>query len=240
MLSDLSVISSPPNLKSIPDFEVKIKVDKTFMSKFIAGKGALADTDNFTVITDDEGVKVVIGYAEINTNRVTLPVETESYDTIENVSFNANLFRDVLVANKECESATLEVSSGGLARINFKIDEYDATYYSGCRYRCVMETTYVDKSRVTVRPIYKPLAKDMIEKNHYSGRLSSCRYPLGVFYKTDNPHQFFDETEEKLIGVACYGFPVGRRVVGSIFKEEIIENKNVLELTRLFIHDGVW
>ena len=129
MLSDLSVISSPPNLKSIPDFEVKIKVDKTFMTKFVAGKGALADTDNFTVITDDDGVKVVIGYAEINTNRVTLPVETESYDKIEKVSFNANLFRDVLVANKECESATLEVSSGGLARINFKIDEYDATYY---------------------------------------------------------------------------------------------------------------
>ena len=129
MLSDLSVISSPPNLKSIPDFEVKIKVDKSFMTKFVAGKGALTDTDNFTVITDDEGVKVVIGYAEINTNRVTLPVETESYDKIENVSFNANLFRDVLVANKECESATLEVSSQGLARINFKIDEYDATYY---------------------------------------------------------------------------------------------------------------
>ena len=35
----------------------------------------------------------------------------------------------MLVANKECESATLEVSSQGLARINFKVDEYDATYY---------------------------------------------------------------------------------------------------------------
>ena len=129
MLSDLSVISLPPNLKSIPDFEVKIKVDKSFMQKFIAGKSALADTDNFTVLTNDDGVKVVIGYAEINTNRVTLPVETESYDKIDNVSFNANLFRDVLVANKECEGATLEVSSGGLARINFKVDEYNATYY---------------------------------------------------------------------------------------------------------------
>ena len=129
MLSDLSVISSPPNLKSVPEFQVKIKVDKSFMSKFVAGKGALADTDNFTVLTSNDGVKIVIGYAEINTNRVTLPVETESYDKIENVSFNANLFRDVLVANKECESATLEVSSQGLARINFKIDEYDATYY---------------------------------------------------------------------------------------------------------------
>ena len=98
--------------------------------------------------------------------------------------------------------------------------------------------TYVDTSRVSIRPIYKPLARDIIEKNHYSGRLSSCRYPLGIFYQTDNQHQFFDEAEEKLIGVACYGFPVGRRVVGSIFEEEIIENKNVLELTRLFIHDG--
>ena len=129
MLSDLSVINQAPNMKSVPDFELKIKVDKSFMQKFIAGKGALADTDNFTVLTNDDGVKIVIGYAEISTNRVTLPVETESFDKIDNVSFNANLFRDVLVANKECEGATLEVSSGGLARINFKVDEYDATYY---------------------------------------------------------------------------------------------------------------
>ncbi len=129
MLSDLSVIGQVPNMKSVPDFEVKIKVDKSFMNKFVAGKGALADTDNFTVLTNEDGVKIVIGYAEINTNRVTLPVDTETYDVIDNVSFNANLFRDVLVANKECESATLEVSSQGLARIKFKIDEYDATYY---------------------------------------------------------------------------------------------------------------
>ena len=82
---------------------------------------------------------------------------------------------------------------------------------------------YVDKSRVSVRPIFKPLARDLIEKHHYSGRLSSCRYPLGIFYQTDNEHKFFAEPEEKLIGVACYGFPVGRRVLGSIFSEEILE-----------------
>ena len=98
--------------------------------------------------------------------------------------------------------------------------------------------SYVDTSRVSIRPIYKPLARDIIEKNHYSGRLSSCRYPLGVFYQTDNQHQFFDESEEKLIGVATYGFPVGRRVIGSIFSEEILETRNLLELTRLFVHDG--
>ena len=97
---------------------------------------------------------------------------------------------------------------------------------------------YVDKSRVSIRPIHKPLAKEIVEKYHYSHRLSSCRYPLGVFYQTDNEHKFFTEPEEKLIGVACYGFPVGRRVIGSIFSEEILETRNLLELTRLFVHDG--
>ena len=47
----------------------------------------------------------------------------------KDLPINANLFRDVLVSNKECTSATLEVSNDGLARINFKVDDYDSTYY---------------------------------------------------------------------------------------------------------------
>ena len=129
MLSDKSVINQPPPLKGIPEFQLKIKVDTNFIQRFISGKSALPDTDTFTVITNDDGVKLVIGYSSINTNRVTIPVETETYEDIENVSFNANLFRDVLVANKECESATLEVSEKGLSKINFKVDQYDVTYY---------------------------------------------------------------------------------------------------------------
>ena len=129
MLSDKSVINQPPSIKGIPEFQLKIKVDSNFIQRFISGKSALPDTDTFTVITSNDGVKLVIGYSSINTNRVTIPVETETYEDIDKVSFNANLFRDVLVANKECESATLHVSEQGLAKINFKVDQYDATYY---------------------------------------------------------------------------------------------------------------
>ena len=35
----------------------------------------------------------------------------------------------MLIANKECESATLEVSSEGLSKITFKIDDYTVTYW---------------------------------------------------------------------------------------------------------------
>ena len=129
MLTDTSIINEPPTLKSIPEFELNIDVTPQFINKFIAGKGALGETDNFTIITDGGSVKAVIGYSSVNTNRVTIPVTTTKASDIDNVSFNANIFKEVLHANKECESATLEVSSEGLSRITFKVDDYTSTYY---------------------------------------------------------------------------------------------------------------
>ena len=93
MLSDTSIISKPPQLKTVPNFELKIDVTPNFMNKFIAGKGALVDTDNFTVITNGSETKLVIGYASINTNRVIIPVTTKESSNIDNVSFNANIFK---------------------------------------------------------------------------------------------------------------------------------------------------
>ena len=128
MLSDLNVINTPPNLKQLPDFECKIKVDGKFMETFIKGKNALAEVDTFTVINEKGSMQLVIGYSSMNTIRVTIPVDCDG--TLDSpVSFSAKYFKDVLVANKECGSATLEVSSKGLSRINFKVDDYDVTYF---------------------------------------------------------------------------------------------------------------
>ena len=128
MLSDLNVINTPPNLKQLPDFECKIKVDGKFMETFIKGKNALAEVDTFTVVNTKGSMELVIGYSSMNTNRVTIPVNCEGTLT-DHVSFSAKYFKDVLIANKECGSATLEVSSKGLSRINFKVDDYDVTYF---------------------------------------------------------------------------------------------------------------
>lgn len=91
------------------------------------------------------------------------------------------------------------------------------------------------KSKVSVREISKKIAKDMIVKNHYSHAWTSCRYALGIFYEMDNEHSFFDEKEERLAGVAIYGYPVGARAAASISSE--LEPKQALELTRLFIYE---
>ena len=80
-------------------------------------------------MTENGETKIVIGYASIASNRVTIPVETTKSSDIEPISFNANMFASILNANKDCESATLEVSSQGLSRIKFSIDNYDSEYF---------------------------------------------------------------------------------------------------------------
>ena len=130
VLSDLSVIPDPPALKRLPDFQTKVKLDSQFIDTFIKGKSALADVDMFTFVNDDDNnLNAIIGYSSTNTNRVNIPVETDTNGLTEPVTFNANLFKEMLVANKECKSAVLEVSNEGLAKVNFKIDDYDSTYY---------------------------------------------------------------------------------------------------------------
>ena len=129
VLSDLSVISDPPQMKRLPEFGTKIKLDRSFIDTFIKGKGALSGVDTFTVVKSGNGCQVVIGYSSTNTNRVNIPVESDCCDVDTPITFNANLFTEVLVANRECSSAVLEVSTEGLAKVNFKIDDYDSTYY---------------------------------------------------------------------------------------------------------------
>jgi len=129
VLSDLSVIADPPSMKRLPEFGTQIKLDSNFINSFIKGKSALSDIDSFAIVNGKNGCEVIIGYASTNTNRVNIPVDATECDIENPIIFNANLFKEVLMANKECTSAVLHVSSEGLAKVNFKVDDYDSEYY---------------------------------------------------------------------------------------------------------------
>jgi hypothetical protein len=93
---------------------------------------------------------------------------------------------------------------------------------------------YCEVDRVSVALINKNIAKDMIVTHHYTHAWTACRYSIGIYYRMDVADQFGNY--DKLIGVAVYGFPVGARAPTSIC--EGLTKDNVLELTRLFVHDG--
>ena len=129
VLSDLTIIPQPPNLKHIPDFGTQIKLDSNFINTFIKGKSALSDVDFFTIVNKDGDLSIVIGYASTNTNRVNIPVNSISNDITDSISFNANFFKEILVANKECTEAIFKISTEGLSKLEFKVDDYTSTYF---------------------------------------------------------------------------------------------------------------
>jgi hypothetical protein len=102
-----------------------------------------------------------------------------------------------------------------------------------------MTEEYVDISKVSLRPIAKNVAKDMIKKHQYTHNMNGARYALGVYYKQNSEDSLFDTNdEEQLIGCVIYAHPVSNRAIPSICGDGVFELDEVLELIRLFVHDG--
>ena len=129
MLADLSVIPNVPDLKKLPDFNIKIKLDENFITKFIRAKSALTDENNFTFVVKNGKAQIVLGYSNINTNRISIDVEGEVDGDVNPISFSATYLKEILVANKEAKDATLNISSQGLSHIHFEVGEYTSDYY---------------------------------------------------------------------------------------------------------------
>ena len=129
MLADLSVIPNVPDLKQLPPFNVEIKLDSNFISKFIKAKNALADENNITFTCKCGDGQIILGYSNINTNRINIDVDCTCEDDVEPISFSATYLKEILVANKEATDATLKISSQGLAHISFEVDNYESNYY---------------------------------------------------------------------------------------------------------------
>ena len=128
MLADLSVIPNVPDLKQLPPFNAEIKLDANFISKFIKAKGAL-DENNFTFLCKDGKGEIILGYSNINTNRINIEVDCTCDGDVDPISFSATYLKEILVANKEATDATLKISSQGLSHIHFEIDNYESNYY---------------------------------------------------------------------------------------------------------------
>ena len=129
VLAALGVIPDVPELKKIPDFDTLVTLDSQFINSFIKSKGALADVEHFAIKPVDGGVEFVIGYSDMNSNRISLKAQSGAVALTDSVTFNANLFKEVLSANKECSKAELQISNQGLAHVEFKVDDFNVKYW---------------------------------------------------------------------------------------------------------------
>ncbi len=130
MLAAPTVIPSVPELKKLPDFDVKITLDNEFINKYIKSKAALADAETFTFVYKNERGEIVLGHSSINSNRISLTVDCEcDSEEVDAISFSANFLKSILVANRNSKKSSLEISSEGLAKLEFENEDYKSKYY---------------------------------------------------------------------------------------------------------------
>lgn len=128
-LADLAVIPNVPDLKKLPEFDIEINFDASFIDKFIKAKNALSDVDTFTILSEKKELKLVLGFSNVNSNRITFIVDKAFKGDVKPISFSAKYLKEILTANKEATSAVLKVSTQGLSNIEFKVDDFTAKYY---------------------------------------------------------------------------------------------------------------
>ena len=135
MTAELTVIPKSSRLRGQPTYHFEIDLNKEFISKYRSAKDALSDESKFTLLMNKKTntVQLVIGYASINSNRVTLdvPIKTGTAKLDKPLNFNADFLKSVLDSNNECENAVLKISESGLATVQLSTDTFDATYNFG-------------------------------------------------------------------------------------------------------------
>ena len=130
VLSDPTVIPPAPGLKTLPPYDITIPIDQKFMTTFVRAKGALPDVDTFTILAEKGQPKIIIGYSDMNTNRVTIALEHKEDVQLLPLNFSARFLKEILVANREAKTGTLQVSSKGLVHVTFDLGgEFLADYF---------------------------------------------------------------------------------------------------------------
>lgn len=128
MLAAETVIPTVPDLKALPEFDIEVSLDADFVNKFVKSNGAL-NSDSFTFISKDGVSEVVLGYADINSNRISLKVNATVSGDVKPISFSAKYLKQILLANKSSNNSVLKISTKGLAHATFDDGEYRSEYY---------------------------------------------------------------------------------------------------------------
>lgn len=135
VLADPSLPPKPPDVKTLPPFNVSFKIDVKFINAFVKAVGIFHDTDDpdsekMTVISEGAKTKIVLGYSEdLNQTNVVFEVEPVSQGVFGPMHFSAKYFKDALQANKDITDATIGLAKEGIAKMSIESDNLKSDYY---------------------------------------------------------------------------------------------------------------
>ena len=132
-LSDLMLIESVPNINEPTDYDTTSKIEPNFITMFANAKKALGDVKQFTVQTEtkdgETSLLIIIGDGNSYANKIKFKATCESMFGLSETPFPADVMMELLKANEEADSGTIQISSEGLMKISFVEGSIESTYY---------------------------------------------------------------------------------------------------------------
>jgi len=133
-LSDLMLIESVPTINELSNYDAETKIDADFISRFANAKKALGDVKQFTIKDElnSENTKdlvIVIGDGNGYANKIKFKTPCESLFGLNEIPFPADVIMELLKANEEADSGTIQISQEGLMKISFKEESIESIYY---------------------------------------------------------------------------------------------------------------
>ena len=116
------------------EWVVKLDLTQEDVVNIIKAKSALAQIDNMLVTTttnlDGENVvEFVFGDESGHNKKITYQVLGDVKETDLKLPFNSDTFKTILQANKDMDGGQLLLSSMGLMRLNFDLDNISSNYF---------------------------------------------------------------------------------------------------------------
>jgi len=131
-LADPQVIPKVPNINKTEN-DIHVELNEEFTTRFIKSKDAVGE-EVFYVSTQDgftsPEIKFTIGNSTSNSVSFASHIEDGSSEgALDNIPFNADLFKEIFKHNKRFELGWMRVNPKGLMSFAFKFGDLESNYY---------------------------------------------------------------------------------------------------------------
>jgi hypothetical protein len=116
------------------EWVVELNLTQEDVDNIIKAKSALAQIDNMLVTTTtnldgEDVVEFVFGDESGHNNKITYQISGDIKETDIKLPFNSDTFKTILQANKDMGGGKLLLSSMGLMRLDFNLDNTRSKYF---------------------------------------------------------------------------------------------------------------
>ena len=133
-LADPAVIPKVPQVTDSDQPSASFEMTDEFITRFVKSKDALNDLPSFTIETREgmvgDELVFTIGSDITNTIQFKIDERSEINEEFKSISFDSNLFKEILKANKNYESGVVHINKKGLIQLQFDYnDDFNTNYY---------------------------------------------------------------------------------------------------------------